>query len=167
MTDGGVGRNAGKTVGSSAFQAEAKMRKGRRLATGVLRLHKTEEGLTNGGGQHREFRARPLLLEPKNRFREVRIAPGDFLTKNGDLRMLAAEAQNRRAGNIGMMDVSRDEPAQVSRIFPRSAAAAFVHQELDPIEMLEHSRTHDCASWRFILQHGKPPGRRTRCVTTR
>src|SRR5215472_9501875 len=69
----------------------------------------------------------------------MRIAPLDLLTQNADLRVLAAETQNRGAGHIGMVQISSDECTKIVGVFTGSSAAALMHQELDAIDVLEYA----------------------------
>jgi hypothetical protein len=54
-----------------------------------------------------------LLLEYKKRFGEISIAALQFFPKYSDLRVLTAEAQNRGADNIWVMNVTRYQRTQI------------------------------------------------------
>ena len=54
--------------------------------------------------------------------------------------MLAAEAENSGSGDVGMIDVSGEEAAEIVGIFTRAAAAAFVRQEFDAVDVREKPR---------------------------
>ena len=60
-----------------------------------------------------------------------------MLEQNRNLRMLAAETQNRGSSDVGVVNVTGDQRAKIIGILPRSAAAAFVRQELDSVHVLE------------------------------
>src|SRR5207244_4062559 len=61
--------------------------------------------------------------------------------QNSDLRMLAAQAEHRRAGHIRVMDVARDQSTKIVGIFPGSSAAPFVQQKPDAVQVFENSGT--------------------------
>ena len=71
------------------------------------------------------------------------------LAKDRHLCVLAAQAQNRGARNVGMMNVTRDQAAEIIGIFARAAAAAFVHQEFDAINIFEYA-------WRLGARDPRP-----------
>ena len=54
--------------------------------------------------------------------------------------MLTAEAQNGGARYVGVVDVSGNQSTKIIGILARSAATAFMHQKLDPVNILEHWR---------------------------
>jgi len=76
-----------------------------------------------------------LLLEDQKRFAEIGIAALHFLEENGNLGMLATEAEDGRAGHIGMVKVAGEEGAEIVGILARSAAAAFVREEFDAVDV--------------------------------
>src|SRR5947207_722447 len=51
--------------------------------------------------------------------------------------MLAAQTENCCPGDIGMIDVSRDQTAEIVRVFSGAAATAFMQQESDAVHILE------------------------------
>ena len=67
------------------------------------------------------------------------IALLQLFAKHGYLRVLASQTEHRRAGHIRVMDIARDERAQVVGILARPAASSFVHQKLDSVHVLEKS----------------------------
>jgi len=68
---------------------------------------------------------------------QIRISQPQLLLQNRDLRVLAAEAENGGSGDVGMIDVSGEEAAEIVGIFARAAAAAFVRQEFDAVDVRE------------------------------
>ncbi len=85
------------------------------------------------------FRAAALLLENEQRLVELRIALANFFAKDRDLGMLAAQAQDRRACNIRVVNVAGDEAAEIVGVLARSAATAFVQQKSDAVDVLEQA----------------------------
>src|SRR5262249_12761454 len=55
--------------------------------------------------------------------------------------------QNCRSHDIRVMQIPRDQPAQVRRILTRSAAAGLMHQKLDAIHVLEERGLGHRARW--------------------
>ena len=51
--------------------------------------------------------------------------------------MLAAQAQNGRASNVWVVNVTGDEPAEIVGIFARSAASAVVQQKTNAVDIVE------------------------------
>ncbi len=138
MADGGIGGNAGEAVGAAALEAEAQLRERRGRARGLVGFHETEEGVANGFREHVEFRAHLLLLEDEQRLGKIRIAALELFDQHGHLRVLAAETQDRGAGDVGMMNVAGEEAAEISGVFAGASAAALVHQELDAVEVTKN-----------------------------
>ena len=61
------------------------------------------------------------------------------------LRILAAEAQHRCAGDVGMVNVAGEQAAERLRILARAAAAALVGKEANAIEVGEDAFGTRCA----------------------
>ena len=53
------------------------------------------------------------------------------------LRILAAEAQDGGAGDVGVVNVAGQQPAESLRILARAAAAALMGEEADAIDVGE------------------------------
>src|SRR6266568_4698313 len=149
MTDGGIRGEAGKTVGAATLEAEGKLRKGGGLAFDFVSFDETEKGFADGLRNHGGFRSALLLLEDEKRLVEMTVPTLDLLEQNWNLRVLAAEAENRGARNVGMMDVAGEQAAESVGIFTRAAAAAFVHQEFNAVNVSKHSRRR-CSGLRRI-----------------
>ena len=62
--------------------------------------------------------------------------------------MLASKAQNRRAGNVGMMNVTGEQSAEICSILARTSTTTFVHQKFYPIDITQNSGGR---SWRIIF----------------
>ena len=54
------------------------------------------------------------------------------------MRVLAAEAQDCGSGNVRMVDVPREQPAEVSGVLVRSAATRLVQEKFYAIEILKY-----------------------------
>ena len=78
-----------------------------------------------------------LLLEDEQRLVESGLRLRISVAKYFDLRVLAAQTEDRRSRHVGMMNVSRDEPAEIVGIFPCSTASAFMKQEADAVDVFE------------------------------
>src|SRR5215813_7807099 len=77
-------------------------------------------------GKHRIFRTAPLLLKDEDGLSEIGIAAVDLLLKNLYLRVLAAEAEHRGARDIWVIDIARDQAAEIVRVLACAAATALV-----------------------------------------
>ena len=140
VADGGIRGEAGKAVGAAAFQAESELRKRRGLAFRFVGFDKTEEGFANGLRKHCRFGSAFLLFENQNRFAAIRVAALDLLEEDGNLRVLATEAKNRGASNVGMMNVACEQATEIVRVFASAAAAAFVHKKFDSVDVAKEFR---------------------------
>src|SRR5271154_5521957 len=127
VTDGGIGGNAGETVGAATLQTHAKARKQCGLAHEFVGSDQPEESLLDGLGKHSEFRAALLLFEYEKWFGKIAIALSDLFAKDGDLGVLTSEAEDRGAGDVGMVKVAGDQAAEIVGVLAGSAAATFVH----------------------------------------
>lgn len=78
------------------------------------------------------------MLEDQKRFSEIGIAALQFLEENGNLGMLATEAEDGCAGHIGMVNIPREERAKIVGIFARAAAAALVREEFDAVDVAKN-----------------------------
>nr|GFD54219.1 hypothetical protein [Tanacetum cinerariifolium] len=78
-----------------------------------------------------------LLVEDKERLAEVGVALRDFILQHAGLRILAAQAEHRSPGHVGVRDVAGEQAAQALRILPDAAAAAFVLQKPDAVHVGE------------------------------
>src|SRR5215475_14987830 len=85
--------------------------------------------------QHGKFRSALLLFQYHERFIETLIPPLNVFAQNVDLRVLATQAENSRAGDVGVVKISSDEPAQIVCVFTRSAAASLMQQKPDAIHI--------------------------------
>ena len=85
-----------------------------------------QKSLADGAAQHCRFGSALLLFKNQDRFFKMRIAALDFFEQHGNLRVLAAKAQDRGSRNIRMMNVARQKAAKISGVFMRAAAAGFV-----------------------------------------
>ncbi len=103
----------------------------------MVSLHQTKKRLPNRLLHHRSFRAAFLLFEDEKPFIKSRIPLLDLFLENVNLRMLAAEAQHRRTRDIWMMNVSRNQPTQVPRVFVGAAASALMQEESKSIHVFE------------------------------
>src|SRR5271155_4364042 len=133
VTDGGIGRKAGKTVGASAFQAHAEAGERSGGALSFVGFHQAEKCAANCFAEHGGFGAAVLLFDDDEGLSEIWISFAQFLTQNRDLRVLAAETENRGTGDIGMIDVTGNEAAEIIGIFAGAATAAFMQQETDAV----------------------------------
>src|SRR6266699_1254276 len=79
------------------------------------------------------------MLENKQRLVELGIALANLFAKNCDLRVLTAQAQYRCTGNVGVVNVTGDEGAEVVGVFARASTATFVKQEADAVDVLEQA----------------------------
>ena len=65
------------------------------------------------------------------------IACAEFVQEHAGLRVLATEAEHRSSGDVGVVDVAGEQTTKGLRILPRSAAAAFVGEEADSVDVGE------------------------------
>ena len=72
---------------------------------------------------------------PSKRLAEIGVAALDFLQQSWRLCVLAPQAENRGARDVGVVNVSRQEAAKISGVFSRSTAALLVRQELDAVDI--------------------------------
>ena len=103
----------------------------------LVGFDQTKKSLPDRFRHHRRLRATALLLENEQRLVELGIAFANLLAKNCDLGMLAAQAQDGCSRDVRMMNIARDEPAEIVGIFSRSTASAFMKQEANAIDVLE------------------------------
>src|SRR6266550_3646347 len=139
VPDGRIRGEAGKAVGAAALQAQRKVRQRRRLPLGFVRFDQTQKRFADGARNHRGLRRTLLLLENQQWLVEMGIAARDLLLQYGDLCILATQAENRGAGYVRMVDVTREQTAQIIGVLPRAPTAAFMHQEFDPVDISKHS----------------------------
>src|SRR5215472_8528000 len=111
------------------------MRELGRATIRLVCLHKSVKGPANRLREHGKFRSALLLLENDERLLQVQVAAVDFVPQDFNLRVLAAEAQHRRTGNIGMVDVARDQTAEIVRVFPRPATSSLMEEKPDAIHI--------------------------------
>src|SRR5262249_9416766 len=135
VADRGVGGKSGETVGTTALQADTKTRKRFIGAASVVGFHESEKELADGLRAHDLCGACLLLLENHQGLVEIRITFANFFAQNGNLSMLATEAEDCCSGHVRMVDVAGDETAKIVRILAGAAAAAFVHEELDAVNI--------------------------------
>jgi hypothetical protein len=88
-------------------------------------------------GQHDGFELALLLIDDDERFVEGGCAPRNLIAQQGNLRILASQAEDGGPGNVGVMNVSGDQPAQQPGIVPGASAAAFVGEKFDAIDVRE------------------------------
>ncbi len=72
----------------------------------------------------------------------------NFLRQNAFFGVLAAQAQHRRPGYVGMRDVARNQAAQGLSILPGTAATRLVGDEFDPVHVRKNGRN------RFSFRRG-------------
>src|SRR5690348_8976202 len=137
MSDGGIRGKPGETVRATAFESDTKIRQARGAAGELVCFREADERLANGAREHRRLGRAFLLLEKEERLAELRIALLDGVLNHRNLRVLAAEAQDRGSGDVGMDDVIGEQCAKVLRVFASRAAAAFVKEELDAVDVFE------------------------------
>jgi hypothetical protein len=93
--------------------------------------------LADGLRHHRRFRAAALLLENVEWLIKLWIPLANLFAKDANLCVLAAQAEDRGSGDVGMVNVAGDQSAEIVGIFPRAAAAAFVQQEANAVNVRE------------------------------
>jgi hypothetical protein len=99
-----------------------------------------------------------LLLENDKSLVETGVATFDLLAKNVNLSVLAAEAEHGRSGNVRIVQISGDQPAEIVRVLARAAATAFMQKEPDAINVGEDAGRrevavflHSLGLWRFAF----------------
>ena len=132
---------SGKTVGASALQSETQTRERRICPLALIGFHQTEKRVPNRLGQHGGFGATLLMLHDHQWLIKIRVTLAQLLLQNLDLCMLAAQTEYRCSRHVGMMEITRNEPAQILRILARSSAPAFMQKKSDAIQIPENSRT--------------------------
>jgi hypothetical protein len=140
VPNGGIRGDTGKTIRPPALESYAQMRKRRRRPHRFVGFHQAHKGVANRFREHGGFRAHFLLLENQQRLSKIGIAALDFFDQRRRLRVLATQAENRRAGNIGMMNVSGQQAAQVSGVFASGSAALLMCQKFDAVDVAENLR---------------------------
>ena len=141
VTDCRIGRKSGKTVRASALQSHAKLRHRGANPPALVRFHQPEKRFANRLRQHCGFGSTLLLFHYDQRLIEIRIPLAQLGAQNRNLRMLAAQAEHRCSSHVGMMNVAGNQSAQIARILPRPAAAAFVKQKTNAVHIFENPRT--------------------------
>ena len=63
-----------------------------------------------------------LLIDNQHRLAQLRVPRPQFLHQNARLRVLAAQAQHRCPGHVGVVDVAGQQPAERLRVLACSAA---------------------------------------------
>src|SRR5277367_4765682 len=101
VTDGGIGGKAGKTVRTSAFQAHAEAGKRSGGALRFVGFHQAEKCAANCLAEHGGFGAAVLLFDDDEGLIKIGIPLAQLLAEDRDLRVLAAETENRSTGDIG------------------------------------------------------------------
>jgi hypothetical protein len=77
------------------------------------------------------------LIEDQHRLAQLGIESPQLVHQHACLRMLAAQAQHRCAGHVGMVDVTGKQTAQRLRVLARAAATALVGKKANAVEVLE------------------------------
>src|SRR5215469_8350757 len=111
MPNGRIRRDAGESVGASALQSHTQLGERCRCALCLVRFDQSEKCLSNPLRHHCSFRTAALLLEDEQRLVKLWIALANFFTQNPDLRVLAAQTKNGSSGDVGMMNITCDQPA--------------------------------------------------------
>src|SRR5260370_1207436 len=150
MADSRICGKTGKTVRASTLQSQAQAGKGGACSPTLIGFHQAEERVPNCFRQHRGFGAALLFLHDHQRLIEIRISLVQLRAQNADLRVLATQAEHRCSRHIRVMDITRNEPAEIVGILPRASAASFVQQKADAIHTLENSGA--LRTWRFARQ---------------
>src|SRR6267154_1063131 len=150
MADSRICGKTRKTVGASTLQSQAQAGKRDACSPTFIGFHQTEERVPNRFRQHRRFGAALLLLHDHQRLIETRISLVQLRAQNADLRVLATQAEHRCSRRIRVMDVTRNEAAEIVGILSRASAASFVQQKADAIHTLENSRA--LQTWRVARQ---------------
>src|SRR5713226_7663748 len=139
MADSRICGKTGKTVRASTLQSQAQAGKGDACSPTLIGFHQTEERIPNRFREHRGFGAALLLLHDHQRLIEIRISLAQLRAQNADLRVLATQTEHRCSRHVRMMDVARNESAEIVGILPRASAAPFMQQKADAIHVLENS----------------------------
>ena len=111
VTDGGVGGDAGEAITAAAFHGHDEIAEGAGLAGLLVRSGEMEEGVADGGGHHVALGFALLLLVDEQGLFQLRIQRSHLAFEEADLGMLAAEAEDGGTGDVGAVDVSREEAA--------------------------------------------------------
>src|SRR6185503_20177733 len=135
MPDRRIRGQAGKAIRAAALQSHAQMRKIGSRAGKSVSFSQSLESLTNRTGEHGKLRTAFLLFENYQRLIEVRVSAFDLLPQNIHLRVLASQTEHGSSGDIGMIDVPRNQSAEIGGVFPRPATAAFVQKKLNAIDV--------------------------------
>jgi len=69
----------------------------------------------------------------------VRITLANLLPEDGDLGVLAVQAEDRSSSDVGMVDVARNESAKIVGIFASSSAPTFREEEFDTVDVFKRS----------------------------
>ena len=129
MPDRGIGRDAGKSIGAAALQTYGELAERSGFSGKTIGFHQAFEGGANGIGKHGRFKTGLLLFKHQNRLVQGRVPLAKRVHQNGRLGILATETQHRRAGNVGMMDVTGEQATERFGILTGAPTAAFMHQE--------------------------------------
>src|ERR1700693_4657007 len=52
--------------------------------------------------------------------------------------MLAAKTEDGGPGNVGMVEITRNQTAEIAGVFPSAATAGLMYQKLDAVDVLEN-----------------------------
>src|SRR5436190_22364154 len=116
MPDRRISRDSREAVGASTLEPDAKIGERRGSTLSLVSFDQAKKSLANRLRHHRGFRAAALLLEHHQGLVELGIALTDVVAHERDLWMLAAQTQDSRPRNIGMMNVAGDQTAKVRGI---------------------------------------------------
>ena len=117
------------------LETKIELRQRRRLAGGFVSLGKSQKCLTDGLRNHRRLGRALLLLEDQKRLAETWIAALHLLKENGNLCVLATEAEDGCAGYIGVVNIASKQGTQISGVLVSATAAAFVGKEFNAVEV--------------------------------
>ena len=85
-----------------------------------------------------------MLFEHEQRLLEIRSTLLQFLLEQPDLGVLAAQAENCGAGDVRVVDVAGEEPAEGSGVFAGAAATEPVVEELETVYVFEGAPVRRC-----------------------
>src|SRR5258708_5590498 len=146
MADSRICGKTGKTVRASTLQSQAQAGKRDACSPVLIGFHQAEEGVPNRFRQHRGFGAALLLLHDHERLIEIRISLVQLRAQNADLGVLATQTEHRCSRHIRVMNITRNEAAEIVGILSRASAASFMEEKADAVHMLENSRA--LRTWR-------------------
>jgi hypothetical protein len=119
------------------FRPMVSAESGAEVRVTLLALHESIKGRIECADHERGFASGFLLIEDQHRLGHFWIACTQLVEQHAGLCILAAKAEHRSSGDVGMMNVAGQQAAEGLRILTRSTAAALVSKKADAVDVGE------------------------------